>query len=59
MAGLETIEKYHEAKHTLDELYDVCDWVADKLGPLYISGHDYYEFDIEKCCRKLPAFRLV
>lgn len=44
MNGKENIERYIEARKTLDELYDLTDWVADKLGSLYISGSGYYDF---------------
>lgn len=44
MNGKENIDRYVEASKTLDELYDLTDWVADKLGSIYISGAGYYEF---------------
>lgn len=44
MNGKETIDRYIEASKTIDELYDLTDWVADKLGSIYISGSGYYEF---------------
>lgn len=44
MNGKENIDRYIEASKTLDELYDLTDWVADKLGSIYISGAGYYEF---------------
>lgn len=44
MTGKENIDRYIEASRTLDKLYDLTDWVADKLGPIYISGVGYYEF---------------
>ena len=49
MTGKENIERYIKAHETLNELYDVVDWVAEKLGPLYISDSGYYDFkDIER-----------
>lgn len=42
MTGKENIERYIEASKTLDELYNLTDWVADKLGQIYISGSGYY-----------------
>jgi hypothetical protein len=49
MTGKENIDRYVEASKTLDELYGLTDWVADKLGSIYISGVGYYEFkDIER-----------
>lgn len=44
MNGKENIGKYIEARKTIDELYDLTDWVADKLGSIYISGSGYYDF---------------
>ncbi len=44
MSGKENIEKYIEARKTISELYDITDWVADKLGAIYISGAGYYDF---------------
>lgn len=44
MTGKENIDRYIEASKTLDDLYDLTDWVADKLGSIYISGTGYYEF---------------
>lgn len=44
MTGKENIDRYVEASKTLDDLYDMTDWVADKLGSIYISGTGYYEF---------------
>ena len=44
MNGKENIDRYIEASKTIDELYDLTDWVADKLGSIYISGAGYYEF---------------
>ena len=44
MTGKENIDRYIEASKTIDELYDLTDWVADKLGSIYISGAGYYEF---------------
>lgn len=42
MTGKENIERYIEASKTLDALYNLTDWVADKLGQIYISGSGYY-----------------
>ena len=50
MNGLEIIAKYHDAKKTIDKFYDVCKWVVDKLGPLYISHSGYYTFDDITLC---------
>ncbi len=44
MNGKENIERYIEAHKTLDELYDLTDWVADKLGQMYIGNSGYYDF---------------
>lgn len=44
MNGKENIERYIEANKTLNKLYELTDWVADKLGSIYISGSGYYEF---------------
>lgn len=44
MNGKENIDKYIEARKTIDELYDLTDWIADKLGSIYISGSGYYDF---------------
>lgn len=44
MTGKEAIDKYIEASKTLNDLYDITDWVADKLGSIYISGAGYYDF---------------
>lgn len=44
MNGKENIERYINAHETLNELYDLTDWVADKLGSIYISGSGYYDF---------------
>ena len=44
MTGKEAIDKYIEASKTLNDLYDITDWVADKLGSIYISGSGYYDF---------------
>lgn len=44
MNGKENIKRYIEAHKVLDELYDLTDWVADKLGSIYISGSGYYDF---------------
>lgn len=44
MTGKENIERYNEAHKTLEELYEVTDWVAEKLGALYIANTGYYEF---------------
>ena len=44
MTGKEAIDKYIEASETLNDLYDITDWVADKLGSIYISGSGYYDF---------------
>lgn len=44
MNGKENIDRYIEASKTIGELYDLTDWVADKLGPVYISRAGYYEF---------------
>jgi hypothetical protein len=44
MNGKENIERYIKAHETLNELYDLTDWVADKLGSIYISGAGYYDF---------------
>lgn len=44
MTGKEAIDKYIEASKTLNDLYDITDWVADKLGSIYISGTGYYDF---------------
>ena len=44
MNGKENIERYIKAHETLNELYDLTDWVADKLGSIYISGTGYYDF---------------
>ena len=46
MNGKENIERYIEAHKTLDELYDLTDWVAEKLGSIYISGSGYYDFRV-------------
>jgi hypothetical protein len=49
MTGKENIERYIKARKTIDQLYDVVDWVADKLGPLYLGNSGYYDFeDIER-----------
>lgn len=42
MTGKENIERYIEASKTLDALYNLTDWVADKLGQIYISCSGYY-----------------
>lgn len=44
MNGKENIERYVKAHETLNELYDLTDWVADKLGSIYISNSGYYDF---------------
>ena len=44
MTGKENIERYNEAHKTLNELYEVTDWVAEQLGSIYISGSGYYDF---------------
>lgn len=44
MSGKENIERYIEASKTLDELYSLTDWVADKLGAIYIANSGFYEF---------------
>lgn len=44
MNGKENIKRYIESKKMLDELYNLTDWVADKLGSIYISDSGYYEF---------------
>lgn len=44
MTGKENIERYNEAHKTLEELYEVTDWVAEKLGALYIANTGYYDF---------------
>lgn len=44
MNGKENIDRYIEASKTIGELYDLTDWVAGKLGSIYISGAGYYEF---------------
>ena len=44
MNGKKNIERYIEAHKTLDELYDLTDWVANKLGSIYISSSGYYDF---------------
>lgn len=44
MTGKENIERYIEAHKTVNELYGLADWVADKLGHIYISGTGYYDF---------------
>ncbi len=49
MSGKENIDKYIEARKTISELYDITDWIANKLGALYISGAGYYDFkEIER-----------
>lgn len=49
MTGKENIERYIEAKKTVNELYELTDWLAEKLGAIYISGSGYYDFrDIER-----------
>lgn len=42
--GKENIDSYIAASETLNELYSLMDWVADKLGALYIANTGYYEF---------------
>lgn len=42
--GKENIDRYVEASKTIDELYSLADWVAEKLGALYIAGTGYYDF---------------
>ena len=32
MSGKENIDQYIKARKTISELYDITDWVADKLG---------------------------
>lgn len=44
MTGKENIERYIEAKKTVNELYELTDWLAEKLGAIYISGSGYYDF---------------
>lgn len=44
MTGKENIERYIEAQKTVNELYDLADWVAEKLGQIYISSSGYYDF---------------
>lgn len=44
MNGKENIERYIEAHKTLNELYDLTNWVADRLGALYISNSGYCDF---------------
>lgn len=44
MNGKENLERYVKAHETLNELYDLTYWVADKLGSIYISGSGYYDF---------------
>lgn len=49
MSGKENIERYIEAQKTVNELYELADWVAEQLGAIYISGSGYYDFkDIER-----------
>ena len=43
MTWKENIERYVKAHETLNELYDLTDWVADKLGSIYISSSGYYD----------------
>lgn len=42
--GKENINKYIEASKTIDELYELTDWVADKLGSIYIGNSGYFNF---------------
>ena len=42
--GKEKINRYIEASKIIDELYELIDWVADKLGALYIANTGFYEF---------------
>ena len=44
MNGKENIERYIKANETLNELYDLTDWVANKLGSIYIISSGYYDF---------------
>ena len=44
LTGKENIDSYIAASKTLDGLYSLTDWVADKLGALYISGSGYCDF---------------
>ena len=44
MVGKENIDRYIKAHKTLNELYNIADWVADKLGSIYISSSGYYDF---------------
>lgn len=42
--GKENISRYIEASKTIDELYELTDWVADKLGSIYIGTSGYFDF---------------
>lgn len=42
--GKENINRYVKASKIIDELYELIDWVAGKLGSIYISNLGYYEF---------------
>ena len=44
MNGKEKIDAYIGAKQTIDKLWKDTNWVAEKLGAMYISGRGYYEF---------------
>ena len=44
MTGKENIDRYIDARKKLDELYDLTNWVANKLGSLYIASSGYYDF---------------
>jgi len=42
--GKENIDNYLNASKILNDLYNICDWVAEKLGALYIANTGYYSF---------------